>query len=449
MLPPKISNLTFISLLKDYYRDPLKLFLHLSKTYDEVVCLNVGKRTFVAGLGPKIHDYVLLQNPDKFKRFHRKYTSYLYPNDLERLDGDLHLEKRKQFTKMYAKPYLYSLENQFHEKVDRAVSLWYPGYSIDLVEEVLRIVESIFIISVVGVDIDDRPVEVHKALRKIRNHLSTPSALIFDFVPSWFPFSTLSRLKDDLREFEKLLSEIREDRKYNNLPGLPSFEYRRNHGVVTLPGAIGVVTASIVWLVYLIVQHPNVNRKLTTEIDGVLGKQGFYFEDLDKLKYLKLIVKEGLRLYSNVGIISRVSTKPFEIDGYEFPPNSYIGLIPYVLHRDIRIYDKPNLFLPERFLKSEKGKTSIVYLPFGLGPHNCIGRNLALLSIKYIIVSIWQHYRLELCSGQSLYERQLATQEINLHMHFRVLQQDNKVELSPRRVTGDAIGALPGPSWGN
>ena len=79
--------------------------------------------------------------------------------------------------------------------------------------------------------------------------------------------------------------------------------------------------------------------------------------------------------------IDRVCTKDFTIQPRASHENEVVLekgtsiLIPVVgIHRDPRYYPNPEKFDPERF--SDDNKAKIVpgtYIPFGLGPRNCIG----------------------------------------------------------------------------
>jgi cytochrome P450 family 9 len=63
------------------------------------------------------------------------------------------------------------------------------------------------------------------------------------------------------------------------------------------------------------------------------------------------------------------------------------------LHRDPQYFSEPNKFDPERF--SDENKSKIVpgsYLPFGLGPRNCIGSRFALLEIKILFFHLMSKF---------------------------------------------------------
>ena len=57
-----------------------------------------------------------------------------------------------------------------------------------------------------------------------------------------------------------------------------------------------------------------------------------------------------------------------------------LGIPVWSFHRDPEYFPDPLKFDPERF--SEENKHTInpmVYMPFGVGPRNCIGKNISAL----------------------------------------------------------------------
>ncbi|KAL1455804.1 hypothetical protein MTO96_043607, partial [Rhipicephalus appendiculatus] len=71
------------------------------------------------------------------------------------------------------------------------------------------------------------------------------------------------------------------------------------------------------------------------------------------------------------------------------------------IHMDPRYWPEPQKFDPERFLgENVASRASIAYQPFGVGPRNCVGERLAILSIMYTAARMVQKYRLSLGESQ-------------------------------------------------
>lgn len=98
------------------------------------------------------------------------------------------------------------------------------------------------------------------------------------------------------------------------------------------------------------------------------------------MKYLHQVISEGLRKWPIGVVTERVCVKEYECQygddaKFLFEKGVPIWIPIYGLHRDPKYYPDPQKFDPERF--SDENKSSIVpgtYLPFGIGPRNCIGK---------------------------------------------------------------------------
>lgn len=129
--------------------------------------------------------------------------------------------------------------------------------------------------------------------------------------------------------------------------------------------------------------NPDIQEKLQQEIDDAFKQSNgkLTYDNIIKMKYLDMVVTEGLRKWPSAIMTDRVCTKPYTIQpvGDEEPLHLERGdicVIPmFAIHRDPKHYPNPDKFDPERF--SDENKDSInplAYLPFGLGPRNCIGK---------------------------------------------------------------------------
>ena len=64
-----------------------------------------------------------------------------------------------------------------------------------------------------------------------------------------------------------------------------------------------------------------------------------------------------------------------------------------MIHRDPRWWDRPQRFLPERWLDDDE-RMPCSYFPFGVGPRMCVGRHLARLEAMIFIAAVAQRFRL-------------------------------------------------------
>lgn len=119
---------------------------------------------------------------------------------------------------------------------------------------------------------------------------------------------------------------------------------------------------AICFTLFCIAKHPEVQRKLNAEIDEIIGDGEVSFSIVNELKYLDIVIKEAMRIYTPVPIISRRLFEEVVIGDVTFPANSNINLSLITMFRDPEEFDEPEKFIPERFLKNFK--TPYSYVPF-------------------------------------------------------------------------------------
>jgi cytochrome P450 len=149
---------------------------------------------------------------------------------------------------------------------------------------------------------------------------------------------------------------------------------------------------SIEWLIYLLIKHPEVQKKAHEELDRVVGSKKLpTYEDIkERLPYINAIVLELFRFkhFAPFGIPHH-TTKDTTLGGYNIPKNTQIMFNFHALHSDPRWWKTPEKFRPERFLEEDKylNKSFInaeskptlehfKYLPFGHGKRMCVGFGL-------------------------------------------------------------------------
>ncbi len=163
------------------------------------------------------------------------------------------------------------------------------------------------------------------------------------------------------------------------------------------------VAQSLVWNWYLIAKHPDVEKNLHDEIDTVLGGRNPVMADIQQMCFTKNVFDETLRLYPAAWAFFRITTNDDYFNDILLPAKSYLMICPFALHRRPDLWDSPELFKPRRFENIRNYDPSMTgYIPFGDGPHICIGKKLAILEAQIIIGMIAQRFRLNLLSKKKI-----------------------------------------------
>uniref|UniRef100_A0A8C7PUS4 aromatase n=1 Tax=Oncorhynchus mykiss TaxID=8022 RepID=A0A8C7PUS4_ONCMY len=157
-------------------------------------------------------------------------------------------------------------------------------------------------------------------------------------------------------------------------------------------------TASgISWTLYSLACNPEHQQICRDEVISALeGRDTMEWEDLSKIPYTTMCIKESLRLYPPVPGISRKITKPITFfDGRTVPEGCLVGTSIFGIHRNATVWEDPNAFDPLRFLPENSAKRSPhAFVPFSAGPRNCIGQNFAMNEMKVVVAQTLKRYQL-------------------------------------------------------
>ena len=158
-------------------------------------------------------------------------------------------------------------------------------------------------------------------------------------------------------------------------------------------------TASLLtWLVYCLATNTHVQDRLIAEIDRELKEQKPTYDNVFQLTYLDMVVSETLRLYTATQRVVRDTLQDIEICGVKIPKGTDVTIPVHGLHRLPEFWKDPEMFDPERFSAANKAKiVPYSYMPFGIGPRNCIGMRLALADAKITAVRLLKYARVSVC----------------------------------------------------
>ncbi|XP_056647982.1 cytochrome P450 4C1-like [Diorhabda sublineata] len=155
---------------------------------------------------------------------------------------------------------------------------------------------------------------------------------------------------------------------------------------------------AISWILRQLTIYSQYQDILYQEIIEVLGEDGKQpeLQDLNELKILERFIKETLRLYPSVPVISRFLDEDVVLNGYTVPKEASIDIWIYDIHRNPKYWTDPEKFDPDRFLPENcVNRHPFAYVPFSAGPRNCIGQKFAMLEIKAVLCQILRNFTLE------------------------------------------------------
>ncbi|KAI2474030.1 probable cytochrome P450 4aa1 [Diabrotica virgifera virgifera] len=161
------------------------------------------------------------------------------------------------------------------------------------------------------------------------------------------------------------------------------------------------VGATIAFSMYYLAKYPEIQDKVLKEISGIDATQKISIKELNEMKYLEQVVKETLRLTPAVPIITRVLTEDVTLDETVFPNGTIIFISPFMTQRLPHVFPDPNTFNPDRFEESNlENIHPYAFLPFSLGPRNCIGYKFAMIEVKTVLFYVLKKFQLSPAKGK-------------------------------------------------
>ncbi|CAG9584957.1 unnamed protein product [Danaus chrysippus] len=169
--------------------------------------------------------------------------------------------------------------------------------------------------------------------------------------------------------------------------------------------AFEVVSTAMTFTLTELALHPEVKEKLVREIKEHDEKYGGKLDlhSIQTLTYLDMVISEVLRLWVPTVLIERMCVKDYNMgkpnreatEDFILRKGESLQIPTWCIHRDPQFFPNPTKFDPERFSKENRHLIHpIAYMPFGLGPRNCIGSRFALCELKVLVYQILLNFDL-------------------------------------------------------
>ena len=176
----------------------------------------------------------------------------------------------------------------------------------------------------------------------------------------------------------------------------------RNEAVVIFLAGHETTASTLAFALYILSQATDAEARLHVELDAVLGDRAPTLADVPKLPFTQAIIEETLRLYPPIPILGREAMVDDKIAGHKIPKGSLLFVVPWLVHRNRKLWDKPDHFIPERFLPGNPAPSKWTYLPFSMGPRICAGMAFGLTEAILCLATLAQQFKLRLSEGHKM-----------------------------------------------
>ncbi|KAM3289957.1 premnaspirodiene oxygenase [Capsicum chacoense] len=169
--------------------------------------------------------------------------------------------------------------------------------------------------------------------------------------------------------------------------------------------AAGTETSSTTldWAMVEMMRNPNVLLKAQAEVRNAFReKETINENDIEELKYLKLVIKETFRLHPPLPLLlPRECREEIDINGYTIPLKTKVMVNAWAIGRDPKSWDDVESFKPERFEFNSVDfiGNSFELLPFGSGRRICPGISFGIANVFYPLAQLLYHLDWKLPTG--------------------------------------------------
>ncbi|KAJ0980239.1 hypothetical protein J5N97_008494 [Dioscorea zingiberensis] len=170
-------------------------------------------------------------------------------------------------------------------------------------------------------------------------------------------------------------------------------------GIITtlINGGTETASGTMEWTMALLVNHPEVMKKVKDEIGEHVGHARLVVDsDIFNLRYVNNVIKETLRLFpTGPLLVPHESAEDCSVAGLHVPKGTMLLVNAYAMQRDPELWEDPLEFKPERFDGVTDGDQGYKYIPFGSGRRRCPGETMAWKVMGLTLASLIQCFQWE------------------------------------------------------
>jgi cytochrome P450 len=433
----------------DYLRDPLGFVTRAKRDFGDMVRLKLGRHLTYLVNHPEYIEYILRGHADNFHK--DRMTRWLVP-----LVGEGLLTSEDSYWRRQRKLAQPSFQHQQIERygavmvehTERMLDRWRDDEVRDPHEDLMSLTLSIVAKTLFDAELSGDAEVVGESLTIVMNHFMSPMRYfpMLDRLPLpssrryWAAIGRIDEIiyriirvrRESGRDAGDLVSRLLAARDDEG-KGMSDRQLRDE--VVTLVLAGHETTAlALFYIFYLLDRWPACQDRLAAELEAVLRDRPPTIADVPRLKYTEWVVREAMRLYPPAWGIAREALADCEIGGYHVPRGTQLFLTQWLVHRDARWFDDPEVFRPERWDNDLiKRLPRCAYFPFGDGPRVCIGNHFAMMEAVLILATIARRYRLVVEPGQTL----TLLPSITMRPRYGLKMRASIRGVAPTRAGGD------------
>jgi cytochrome P450 len=418
-LPPGPEGHFLTGNLLDYTRDHLGYLTRCAREYGDVVRLRFINVPVYLLNHPDHIEYVLVSNNRNFIKSRGERISLSFLGEgLLTSEGSFWRRQRRLVQPAFHRERINTYGEVMVERAGQMAAGWQDGETRDVHRDMMRLTLEIVARTLFGASLKTADFEEVSAAVAVITERFTGRGGVFFQVPQRVPTPGNLRFRQALRTLDGIIYGIIQERRASEAGSRDdllsillaardeagdrmSDEQLRDEVMTVFLAGHETTANALSWTWCLLAEHPEVEAKLHEELDETLAGRTPTVEDLLRLHYTDMVVRESLRLYPPAWAFGREAVGDCEIGGYYVPAGTQLIMSQWVTHRDPRYYENPMEFRPERWAEGLADRLPrYAYFSFGGGPRLCIGQSFAKMEAVLLLATIAQQFRLYQAPGE-------------------------------------------------
>ena len=410
--PPRpLGTLAFA---RTFLRNPLEAIPRTA--YEEDIGPMSGLRAGVWISAPALIKTVLLDERDKFgKRVQVRLFKPLLGRGILSSEGAEWKWQRQAAAPMFRPAELHSFVPTFVQAADDMLRRWPAGGVQPIDEEMSRVTFAVISETLLPAADESTRARFQRSVQAMQHHGGWDILFAYLGLPVWMPrpgglekLRAMKWMRETVRALvrprrahagpapDDLVQRLMAARDPESGRSMDDAQVADN--VLTFYLAGHETTAkALTWTLYLLARFPQWAAMLREEIDRETRGAPVAAEHVERLVRVQQVIKESMRLYPPVPVMSRQALVDTTLAGHRLRAGSTVLIPIYAIHRHARRWERPDEFDPTRFAPGAEGAIPrYQYMPFGAGPRICIGLSFAMIEATAILATILQKVRVRL-----------------------------------------------------
>ena len=415
--PPEPPFRAKVRLTRAMLREPAPALDELRRDHGPVVGLTTGPMRMAVVGGPAAMREMFQAGADSYRWGHRFMFGLRFvvgSGSMIVSDGEAHKRRRRSAQGAFSRPRLDGMVPMILRRIDDAIDelarSTAPGAEVDLHPFGRHLIIGITLEAFFGPRVAAHVDEISALLESSQAFLEAPAV---QQMPQPLSLRRRRRVRADRRAIDRIVAEEIELRRRDSaavrddlLQALIeddslSHDEVYDQAMTAMGAGFDTTSATLAWTLVRAGRSPEVWSRLRAEADRVLGEPGTAARTgssseqsvLSELSEARNVVHESLRLHPAGLIGTREAARDVSIGGFTIRRGTVIVWSPYLAGRDEHAWTDPLRFDPDRFSDLDADQQALAdqaWVPFGRGPHMCLGFGLAQMELTLAIARLAQ-----------------------------------------------------------